>query len=112
MPAAARLHDSVNGTTAGEHCGHEPPHLPEAFAGEISAGVSRDVYINGRPAATAGSVTTERDTCCGESHGVIATGSGMVFIGGKPAARLGDALSAHSGSGAVSSGSGDVFIGG
>ena len=77
MPGAARLNDSVTGTTAGEHSGHSPPHSPETFSGEISAGCSGDVFINGRPAA-----------------------------------RIGDALAPHSGSGEISSGSGDVLIGG
>jgi uncharacterized Zn-binding protein involved in type VI secretion len=43
---------------------------------------------------------------------VVAAGSALVFINGKPAARLGDALTPHSGSGAISGGSVDVFIGG
>lgn len=112
MPGAARLNDSVTGTTAGEHSGHVPPHSPEAFGGQISSGCSGNVFINGRPAATAGSVTTETDGCCGSSQGAVATGSSSVFINGKPAARKGDALAAHSGSGEVASGSSDVFIGG
>ena len=112
MPGAVRLNDSVSGITAGEHSGHVPPHSPEPFSGEISAGCSGDVFINGRPAATVGSVTTERDGCCGSSQGSVAAGSSMVFINGKPAARNGDALSPHSGSGNISSGSGDVNIGG
>ena len=29
MPNAARLTDAVDGTTAGEHSGHVPPHSPE-----------------------------------------------------------------------------------
>ena len=112
MPEAARLNDSVSGTTAGEHSGHVPPHSPEAFGGQISSGCSGNVFINGRPAATAGSVTTETDGCCGSSQGAVAAGSSSVFINGKPAARKGDALAAHSGSGEVASGSPDVFIGG
>lgn len=112
MPEAARLNDSVAGTTAGEHSGHVPPHSPEPFSGEISAGCSSNVFINGRPAATVGSVTTERDGCCGSSQGAVAAGSSTVFINGKPAARNGDAISPHSGSGNISSGSGDVLIGG
>ena len=40
---------------------------------------------------------------------MIAAGSGTVFINGKPAARVGDAVSIG---GAVQVGSGDVFIGG
>lgn len=112
MPSAARLNDAVVGTTGGEHSGHAPPHSPMTFTGEISGGCSGDVFINGRPAATVGSITTERDGCCGSSQGAVAVGSGSVLINGKPAARLGDALAAHSGAGAISSGSGDVFIGG
>lgn len=83
MPGAARLNDSVTGTTAGEHSGHSPPHSPETFSGEISAGCSGDVFINGRPAATVGSVTTERDGCCGSSQGAVAVGSSTVFINGR-----------------------------
>lgn len=112
MPSAARLGDAVTGTTAGEHTGHVPPHSPEAFSGEISGGCSNDVLINGIPAAVVGSTTTERDSCCGNSQGVIATGSGTVFVNGKPAARIGDALAPHSGTGQISAGSGDVSIGG
>lgn len=112
MPGAARLNDTVAGTTGGEHSGHVPPHGPVGFSGEISGGCSGDVLINGRPAAVVGSTTTERDSCCGSSAGAVAAGSGSVFINGRPAARQGDALSAHSGSGSVSSGSGDVIIGG
>lgn len=87
MPSAARLNDSVTGTTAGEHTGHVPPHSPETFTGEISSGCSGDVFINGRPAATVGSTTTERDSCCGSSPGAVTAGSGTVFVNGKPAAR-------------------------
>lgn len=112
MPGAARLNDAVIGTTAGEHTGHATPHPPETFTGEISGGCSSDVFINGIPAATVGSVTTERDSCCGSSNGSVAVGSGSVFINGKPAARIGDALAAHNGAGNISAGSGDVFIGG
>lgn len=112
MSSAARLNDSVDGTTAGEHSGHSSPHPPEAFGGQISGGCSGNVFINGRPAATVGSVTTETDGCCGSSQGSVAAGSNTVFINGKPAARVGDALAAHSGSGKVASGSSDVFIGG
>ena len=106
MPGAARLNDAVAGMTEGEHSGHATPHSPEAFSGEISGGCSGDVFIN------VGSSTTERDSCCGSSQGSVAAGSGSVFINGKSAARLGDALNAHSGSGAISAGSGNVFIGG
>lgn len=112
MAKAARLGDAVTGTTAGEHSGHVPPHSPETFTGEIRGGCSSDVFINGMPAAVAGSVTTEHDSCCGSSEGKVAVGSGSVFINGKPAARLGDALAPHSGAGQISAGSGNVNIGG
>ena len=112
MPEAARLGDAVAGTTAGEHAGHVPPHPPMAFSGEIAGGCSPNVFINGLPAATVDSVTTERDGCCGSGQGSVRAGSGTVFINGKPAARKGDALNAHSGSGRVTAGSGSVFIGG
>ena len=83
-----------------------------AFSGEISSGCWGDVIINGLPSATVGSVTLERDGCCGSSLGAVAVGSSSVFIHGQPAARRGDALNPHSGSGAITGGSGDVFIGG
>lgn len=67
MPQAARITDAVAGTTAGEHAGHVPPHSPEPFSGEISGACSGTVRINGLSAATVGSITTERDGCCGSS---------------------------------------------
>ena len=112
MPQAARITDAVAGTTAGEHTGHVPPHPPEQFRGEISGACSVTVRINGLAAATVGSITTERDGCCGSSEGAVGAGSGTVRINGKPAARTGDALAAHSGSGTVTGGSSNVRIGG
>lgn len=112
MPQAARLHDQVDGTTAGEHTGHIPPHGPIPFTGEISANCSPDVRTNGRPAAFVTSVTTERDACCGSSRGIIAVGSTTVRINGIPSARIGDALAPHNGAGTVTGGSQDVRIGG
>lgn len=112
MPQAARITDAVAGTTAGEHTGHVPTHSPEPFSGEISGACSGTVRINGLSAATVGSITTERDGCCGSSQGAVGAGSGTVRINGKPAARMGDTLAAHSGSGTVTGGSPDVKIGG
>lgn len=112
MPQAARLNDSIQGTTAGEHTGHPAAHGPLPITGNISGNCSPDVFINGRAAAYIGSITTENDACCGSSQGAVGEGSGSVFINGLPAARLGDALNAHNGTGAISSGSGDVIIGG
>lgn len=112
MPNAARLTDAVDGTTAGEHSGHVPPHSPEPFTGEISGACSGDVRVNGLAASTVGSETTERDGCCGSSKGTVAAGSGTVRINGKAAARTGDTLAPHSGSGNITGGSATVRIGG
>lgn len=112
MPAAARLTDPVAGTTAGEHSGHAAAHPPLPFTGEISGACSPDVRINSLAAAVVGSITTERDACCGSSQGAVAKGSGTVRINGIPAARLGDALAPHSGSGTITGGSPNVTIGG
>ena len=109
---AENITDAVAGTTAGEHTGHVPTHSPEPFSGEISGACSGTVRINGLSAATVGSITTERDGCCGSSQGAVGAGSGTVRINGKPAARMGDTLAAHSGSGTVTGGSPDVKIGG
>lgn len=80
MPSAARLGDSIAGTTAGEHSGHATPHSPLPITGSISGNCSGDVFINGQPAAYVGSVTTENDACCGSSQGSVGAGSGTVFI--------------------------------
>ena len=112
MPEAARLNDSIQGATAGEHSGHIPPHGVLPITGHISDNCSVDVFINSRPAAYISSITTEYDGCCGSSLGTVAEGSESVFINGIPAARLGDALHAHNGAGTVAAGSSDVFIGG
>ena len=92
MPSAARLGDSIAGTTAGEHSGHATPHSPLPITGSISGNCSGDV--------------------CGSSQGSVGAGSGTVFINGHQAARVGDALNAHNGTGQITGGSGDVSFGG
>lgn len=111
MPNAARLNDTVDGMTAGEHCGHSPPHPPLPFTGYIIDNVSQDVFINHRGAAYIGSITIEYDACCGHSFGIVAEGSATVFVNHIPASRIWDALDPHNGEGIVTSGSEDVFIG-
>ena len=69
MPKAARLNDSVAGTTAGEHTGHVHPHSPEPFGGQISGGCSGNVFINGRPAATVGERHNGDGRLLGSSQG-------------------------------------------
>lgn len=109
MAGAARLGDAILGT-AGEHSGHIVPHSPVVISGSISGNCSGNVFINGKPAATVGSITTENDECCGSSNGVVAVGSDKVFINGKPAARIGDALAPHTGTASIVSGSDNVII--
>lgn len=111
MAQAARLGDAISGTTSGEHSGHTEPCSASAISGSINGGCSADVFINGKSAATVGSTTLEKDSCCGSAYGNIASGSGSVFINGKAAARNGDALNAHSGTALIVSGSNDVLIG-
>lgn len=112
MLAAARLTDSITGTDTGEHTGHDPPHTAVPITGQISGGCSPNVFINTLQAATVDSISTEHDDCCGTSLGKVAAGSGTVFINGKQAARIGDALQPHNGKANISGGSENVFIGG
>ena len=109
MAGAARLGDAILGV-AGEHSGHDDPHSSVTISGSISGNCSGNVFINGKPAATVGSITTENDACCGASSGAVATGSSKVFINGKPAARNGDVLAPHAGSASIVDGSSNVII--
>lgn len=99
MPGAARLGDSC----AGHACFPATP---------IIAG-SRDVIINGKPAARKGdAVLLHPCTCPNLPHGIhsraISAGSSTVIINGKLAARIGDAIGCG---GSVAAGSGNVIIG-
>lgn len=108
MASAARLGDSISGTTSGEHFGHLVPHPPGKITGTISGNCSSKVFINGIPAAFVGSATDEHDDCCPGGSGTVATGSSKVFIQGKPAARVGDKINPHNGTANISSGSSNV----
>lgn len=81
-----------------------PTPLPHPFTGIVEGGLSADVKVMGRPAATVGS--TARNTpphvptppgaafqTPPSNQGTIRTGSATVFINGKPAARNGDTAS-------------------
>jgi uncharacterized Zn-binding protein involved in type VI secretion len=59
-----------------------PIPVPHPFVGTIDSNLSTVVTINGMAAATVGSMATNVAT--------IVTGSPVVMIEGKPAARLGD----------------------
>lgn len=95
MPAAARKGDPLAGCD-----------------GIIESAVSSTVLINGIPAATVGSMSSDHSPY-GPPHpphvpNPIVSGSGTVLIDGQPAARVGDPFSCgHS----VGGGSGDVIIG-
>ena len=108
MAKASRVGDTIIGSYS-EHCGHVPGHSG-ILTGDISNGAST-VNINGVSAAIVGSSTNEFDSCCGGSSGSISGGSSTVFICCKPAARIGDAVSPHTGSAVISSGSDNVNIG-
>lgn len=91
--------DSVKGT-----------HDSTTFTGTISGGCSDKVFINGKKAAYVGSTTSESDSLCSGS-GSVSSGSSKVFIDGQPAARLGDSVKGHKGTGTITSGSSTVIFG-
>lgn len=81
--------------------GPVPTPLPHPFSGRLDSGLSRNVRIMGRPAATAGSTArnapAHRPTPPGTSfqappsnRGKVVTGSATVRINGRMAARHGD----------------------
>lgn len=79
--------------------GPVPTPLPHPFMGILDGGLSSDVLIEGRPAATVGSTATNTPPHIPQggpfqipptNQGRITTGSGTVLINSKPAARNGD----------------------
>jgi uncharacterized Zn-binding protein involved in type VI secretion len=79
--------------------GPVPTPLPSPFAGMIDGGVSTDVMIQGKPAATVNSTATNTPPHLPQggpfqkppsNKGQIIMGSTTVFINNKPAARNGD----------------------
>jgi uncharacterized Zn-binding protein involved in type VI secretion len=96
MPAATRIGDADI-----THC-----------SGMVRAEGSPDVFVNGIPWSRQGDKNTVHKlpgSPC-PSHAVpITTGSTTVFVNGKGAGRIGDAITACT---AVAAGSGDVFAGG
>ena len=79
--------------------GPVPTPLPHPFMGVLDGGLSSDVLIEGRPAATVGSTATNTPPHIPQggpfqipptNQGRITTGSGTVLINNKPAARSGD----------------------
>lgn len=96
MPAAAR-----QGDAGIPHC-----------SGYVIASGNPTVLINGRPAATAGDISSihlvPKSRRCTVHTAIITSGATTVLIGGRPAARVGDVLA---GCTAIASGSPNVFIG-
>lgn len=76
-----------------------PVPTPHPFKGEIDGGLSQNVNIMGKPAATQNSTATNKPPHVPiggtfvkppANKGTIIMGSASVFINGKPAARNGD----------------------
>ena len=79
--------------------GPVPTPLPNPFVGQLDGGLSSDVNIDGKPAATKGSTATNSPAHIPaggpfqtppKNRGEIFNGSTTVNINGKPAARMGD----------------------
>lgn len=79
--------------------GPVPTPLPHPFTGTLDGSLSRDVNVEGKPAAVQGSTATNTPAHVPQggpfqrppaNRGTIQIGSTSVFINGKPAARHGD----------------------
>ena len=79
--------------------GPVPTPLPHPFTGQIDGSLSKDVKIEGKPAAVQGSTATNTPSHIPQggpfqkppsNKGTVQVGSGTVLINGKPAARNGD----------------------
>ncbi|NKX74564.1 PAAR domain-containing protein [Tritonibacter mobilis] len=98
MPKATRLGDIGSG-----HGCHFPP--------TPSTGASPDVYVNGIAVVRQGDAYADHGcgVCPAPAHGrSLSGGSRSVFVNGKPAGRVGDAISCG---GAADAGSSDVSFG-
>ncbi len=89
-----------------------PTPLPHPFNGILDNDLSSDVMIEGKPAATKGSIATNKPphtpTPPGVSfksppanQGPVSSGSSSVFINGKAAARAGDPVDSCDGSSTI-----------
>jgi len=102
MPAVARDGDP---TTTGHGC-----DATTTVTGPTGAGAK--VYVNGIPVECKGNPTAPHTipggrSCVPHNGAVINQGSGSVFVGGIPLARVGDSTD----SGNITNGSGNVFAG-
>ncbi len=105
MPGAARLGDIANCPLDSHGC----VACAHNATGPIVRG-SKDVDINGKPAAFVG-CRGIHGVCCGPNTFEIAVGAPSVFINGYPAARIGDRTAHCGGPGEIKTGSGNVIIG-
>lgn len=112
---AARLGDMAKHDVPHCHGGHKPnPHSP--VNNEIQLNGAPTVEINGKKAATMGSVASNC-TIAGCAipkgpPGSVASGSSTVIVCGQPAARVGDVVAYGCGPGKIiGPGSSDVEIG-
>jgi uncharacterized Zn-binding protein involved in type VI secretion len=97
---AARQNDPVMGTDT--HIllppSSPPTPTPLPFSGQLMLKLSTDVLINGRPAATQGSVAQNMPPHIPPfpfskpptNQGTVVIGSPAVLVNGKPLARMGD----------------------
>ena len=104
--------------------GEVPTPIPHPFAAKITASVSKDVNVNGKPAATVSSQTENSPSHVPlgprfqkqpTNKGAIQVGSKTVMINGKSAARVGDTVMtcadpSDAPNGTIISGSPTVFI--
>jgi uncharacterized Zn-binding protein involved in type VI secretion len=127
---AARQNDPVTGIDT--HIllvpspgGPVPTPTPLPYAGQLALSLSTDVLINGRPAATQGSMSQQQPHIPppGTSFskpptnlGRVVLGSPTVLVNGKPLARMGDQVATcndpvDAPTSAITAGSPDVLVG-
>lgn len=128
---AARQNDPVTGTDV--HIvltpspgGPVPTPVPLPFSGQITAGTSTDVMVDGRPAAVVGSTAQNAPPHLPppgtsfskppSNSGRVVMGSSTVLVNGKQMARLGDTVMTcgdpvDAPTSAITAGSPDVLVG-
>lgn len=84
MPKVAKVGDHGAGVCRAGHPGI-PRGIPVSMTTEIITG-SSDVYLNGQPIATVGSI----GICSCGHHAEILTGSATIFVNNKALACIGD----------------------